>query len=177
MQIIKIRAKFSKEIEDDIRSEMEGIPEEVMEGIEKMAHVAANIHERILNSKAINISDVTMFNNLAYKIFPKRQDGGEFTKVERPGGSKIEFRPIKLRDQEPAEAPGIKIHKAVPYNMPTEENAHRFYFNGKSFELIPEAQWIRMSDGDAPYSCSNCCRTGRGTKFCPHCGARMEDKA
>lgn len=171
MQIIKIRAKFSKEIEDDIRSEMEGIPEEV-----KMAHVAANIHERILNAKAINIDDVRRFNELAYKIFPKRQDGGEFTKVERPKEDMIKVKTIKIHpeDVEPAEAPGIKIHKAVPYNMPTEENAHRFYFNGKSFELIPEAQWIRMADGVAPYSCSNCCRTGGKTKFCPHCGARME---
>ena len=157
-----------KEIEKDL-------PEEVVKDLREMASIQAGITKRLHTNRAIEFEKIQRYNELCYKNFGKIQDGGEFTKVERPGDSKIEFRPLKLRDQEPAEAPGIKVHKAVPYNMPAGESVHRFYFNGKSFDLIPEAQWIRMSDGDAPYSCSNCCRTGRKTKFCPHCGARMED--
>lgn len=186
MQIIKIRAKFSREIEDDIRSDMddvqkelEDLPKEVREGIDEMAHIAAMVRWRMENAKAISPIDVAKFNRLAYRICPHCQDGEEFRKVLRPNNSKIEFRPLKLKEEEPAETPSVKVYKSSPDGEePKEKKVQRFCFNGETFELIPDAHWIRTASHDTPYSCSNCCRAGYSeTKFCPYCGAKMEDKA
>lgn len=97
MKIIKIRAKFAREIEDDLRAELEeagrNVPEEVKRDIHEMAIIRKEIDERMNEARAVPVAGIERFNKLAYKHFGKVQDGGEFQKEEapvkekRPGGT------------------------------------------------------------------------------------------
>lgn len=97
MQIIKIRAKFAKEIEDAIIAEAgKDIPEDVKRDIHEMAIIRKEVEDRMSEARAVPLAGIERFNKLAYKHFGKAQDGGEFEKVEpelevpviqkRPGG-------------------------------------------------------------------------------------------
>lgn len=83
MQIIKIRAKFAKEIVDALAAELtKGIPEEDKAALHEMAETCGEIKNRADDAKAIPSKLVEKFNSLCYKLFPEEQDGEEFTKEE-----------------------------------------------------------------------------------------------
>ena len=85
MDIIKIRAKFQKEIFDALKAELsKGIPEDTKAELEDMGKTFAAIHNRGSDAKAIPEEAVKHFNELCYKLFPQEQDGGEFVKEEQP---------------------------------------------------------------------------------------------
>lgn len=85
MDIIKIRAKFQKEIFDALKAELsKGIPEDTKAELEDMGKTFAAIHNRGTDGKAIPEEAVRHFNELCYKLFPDEQDGGEFQKEEQP---------------------------------------------------------------------------------------------
>lgn len=85
MDIIKIRAKFQKEIFDALKAELsKGIPEDTKAELEDMGKTFAEIHNRGSDAKAIPEGAVKHFNELCYKLFPQEQDGGEFVKEEQP---------------------------------------------------------------------------------------------
>lgn len=83
MEIIKIRARDAGPIMQAIEAEISaGIPEDVNAELEEMAACYKRIHKRMFEAQAINQKDVDEYNRLAYKRFPERQDGEEFTKEE-----------------------------------------------------------------------------------------------
>lgn len=83
MQIIKIRAKFAKEIGDALAAELsKGIPEEKREVFREMVETWGKIDDRADEAKAIPLKLVEKFNSLCYKLFPEEQDGAEFEKEE-----------------------------------------------------------------------------------------------
>ena len=97
MKIIKIRAKFAKEIEDDLLADLEeakkNVPEEVQRDIHEMAIIRKEIDERMNEARAVPVAGIERFNKLAYKHFGKVQDGGEFEKVEQKAAPVMEKRP------------------------------------------------------------------------------------
>ena len=83
MEIIKIRAKYAKEIGEALIAELtKGIPEEDRKGIREMFETWSKINSRADDAQAIPLKLVEDFNRLCYKLFPERQDGEEFEKVE-----------------------------------------------------------------------------------------------
>lgn len=94
MEIIKIRAKFAKDIRDAILAEAgKNVPEDVQRDIHEMAIIRKEIEDRMDEARAIPVAGIERFNKLAYKHFAKAQDDGEFEKEEtqpvmekRPGG-------------------------------------------------------------------------------------------
>lgn len=93
MEIIKIRAKYAKEIGEALIAELtKGIPEEDRKGICEMSETWSKINSRADDAQAIPLKLVEDFNRLCYKLFPERQDGEEFTK-EEPEETKVEKRP------------------------------------------------------------------------------------
>ena len=85
MEIIKIKARCAKQIHDAIAAELaDGIPEEVVKDIRRMAAIHAQVKHRMSEGQAVSTKDVQEYNRLAYKVFPNEQDGEEFEKEEIP---------------------------------------------------------------------------------------------
>lgn len=124
MQIIKIRAKFAKEIVDALAAELtKGIPEEDKAALHEMAETWGEINNRADDAKAIPSKLVEKFNSLCYKLFPEEQDGEEFAKEEAPEQQKMKAmisQPMAGMDESEISATrerAIKILEKMGYEV------------------------------------------------------------